>query len=223
MMRLRHVLGIIFCLLCGVAHGADEISPQNPIVENVALIMSASGDYAYPLAKISNPNSNVGAECATYSIYLIAEDDSIIGVDENCTSLLPQEIAYVGGQIDLNGKAVKEMKLKMKPVRWQKVIEGASPKVTVTNVSAAKSFMGYKATGMANNESSMNLDTNRVIIIFYDKAGEVIDYQTAFVDLPPNDQQPFETLGLAQIQQEPARLEGFISPSLVMQKGVFTD
>lgn len=222
-MRIRHVFGIIFCLLCSALYAADETSPRHPIVENVALVMIASGDYAYPLAKISNPNQSVGAECATYSIYLIAEDDSIIGVDENCTSLLPQESTYVGGQIAINDKAVKDMKVKFKPVKWRNVIEGAAPKVTVTNVSAFKSFMGYKTTGMANNESSLNLDTNRVTIIFYDDGGKVIDYQTTFVDLQPNDQQPFETLGLAQIQQKPARLEGFISPSLVNQKGVFMD
>lgn len=134
------------------------------------------------VAKLRNPNTQLGSGSFSFSFVLKGEDGKEIMRSEGSSFILPAETKYVtilGVRLP-EGASVRELTLEAAEVEWQELRDVSRPQLTIVSkqYSKAPSAVGGEAYGVLRNESPYDLARIEVAVVLRSSTGSVLGVST---------------------------------------------
>jgi len=127
------------------------------------------------VAKIKNPNGDVGAEIIDYQFNLYDDTNQIVSSKIGKTYILPQETKYVVEPKFYSEKPATKIEFKINNISWKKLGQISDLELRVKNTEYQILEDGSNVlVGAIENKSSYNLDTIEVAGILLDKNNNII-------------------------------------------------
>jgi hypothetical protein len=158
-----------------------EYLTKDLIVMEKAYVTEGHGRYDL-VAKIKNPNSNVGSSSFTYQFILTDSSGQQIISKEGKGFILPSEEKYLL-EIGISSDAVlANLEVKIKDVVWEEFTGYDEPDLVITNKEFKEIASGvgyYEVKGLMRNESAFDFTIINMKIILRDGAGKIIAVNTS--------------------------------------------
>lgn len=127
------------------------------------------------VAKIENPNSDVGAEVIDYQFNLYDDTNQIVSSKTGKTYILPQETKYVVEPKFYSEKSATKIEFKINNISWKKLGQISDLELQVKNTEYQILEDGSNVlVGAIENRSSYDLDTIEVAGVLFDEDNEII-------------------------------------------------
>lgn len=147
----------------------------------------SGGNNTYDLvAKISNPNYDLGAKKFQYAFALKDSYGRIISTREGSSYIFPGDSRYIIelGLVTENNLMPSEAEIKISEVEWKNALGEAKPKIDTIDKKFGKASVGdgYEAKGLMRNESGFDLERIDIAIILKDANGDIVGINKTFKD-----------------------------------------
>ena len=189
-----------------------EISEtKDLLVQEVAFLAAENNSYDV-IAKVNNPNENVGSSNFNYSFTLKDENGSVIASAEGNTFILPADTKYVAkiGLITTNGAFPKNVEFSIKDIGWETLEGILKPQIGVYEKSFGidPAGVGNKAEGLLRNESIYDLKRIEVTIVLRDERGKIVGInKTLRESVRAKEQQDFQVTWSKPILENVEKIE----------------
>ncbi|HMN19704.1 MAG TPA: hypothetical protein PKA31_03880 [Candidatus Moranbacteria bacterium] len=130
------------------------------------------------VAKLRNPNTQLGSGSFSFSFVLKGEDGKEIMRSEGSSFILPAETKYVvalGIRLP-QGVSKDPLVLEITDISWQELKDVSRPQLTIVSKQYSKSpsFVGSEAYGVLRNESPYDLAKIGIVVVLRSQEGRIL-------------------------------------------------
>ncbi len=151
---------------------------QDLIVKETAFVSDSQGKYDV-LARISNPNNQVGASYFAYIFKLKDAQGNVLTLRTGNNFILPVESKYIietGLETD---QEPKELEFQISTPKWEEFFGYEKPELNISSqrYDLISSGVGYsEAKGLLRNNSSFDFDTIKINVVLRNEIGKPIAF-----------------------------------------------
>jgi hypothetical protein len=151
---------------------------QNLIIKEKAFVSDSQGKYDV-LARISNPNNQIGVSYFSYIFRLKDSQGNIIASRSGNNFILPVESKYIIETGLESNQEPKEMEFLISSPRWEEFFGYEKPELNISSqrYDLISSGVGYsEAKGLLRNNSNFDFDAIKINVVLRDESGKPIAF-----------------------------------------------
>jgi hypothetical protein len=153
---------------------------QDLIVKEKAFVEGGQGKYDV-MARISNPNNELGGGEFSYDFKLEDSSGSILAERKGKSFILPVESKYIIETGLDTASAPQNIKVTVGDTKWVEFVGYENPELNIYNkrYDLISSGVGYsEAKGLLRNESAFDFDSIKINVVLRDETGKPVAFNS---------------------------------------------
>jgi hypothetical protein len=161
-----------------------KLEAQDLIIKEKSFVFGGQGTYDV-MARVSNPNNELGAASFSYTFTLKGADGSVLATRSGTSFILPVESKYVIETGLATAQAPAEISVSVSTPQWTEFFGYEKPELNIyqQRYDLISSGVGFsEADGLVRNESNFDFDTIKVNVVLRDANGNPVAFNSTEIN-----------------------------------------